>query len=183
MVDAELTVIAAQAVISFVKIRAVHVQNAVCNVVALRTAHCEEGTVLQLKRLTAHQVNDVRADLMHVSAVPLFHGIFVQRIEVFVIAVYEQDCKRQGFQPVDLRIVALVAVPDAAKIAADDHVVVFRHVGLLWKILRLESESVSVKVAGCVNHFHRSNRCLISAPPLIRTRISSAERTVTRSTI
>ena len=40
-----------------------------------------------------------------------------------------------------------------------------------------------MKITGCINHFHRSNRCLISAPPLIRTRISSAERTVTRSTI
>ena len=149
---------------------------------ALCAAHCEERAALQLERLTAHQVNDVRANSMHLSSVPFLHGIFVQHIEVFMIAVQEQDSERQGFQSVELRIVALIAMPNKSCIAADDHVVVFRHVGLLWKILRLESESVSVKVAGCVNHFHRSNRCLISAPLLIR-RISSAERMVTRSTI
>ena len=91
MVDAELSAIAAHGIVSFVKIRAVHIQNAVRNVVALCAAHCEEGAALQLERLPAHQVNDVRADFMHLSAVPLLHGIFVQSIEVFMIAVQEQE--------------------------------------------------------------------------------------------
>ena len=93
MIDTELSAIAAQGVISFVKIRAVHVQNAVRNVVALCAAHREEGAALQLECLSAHQVDDVRTDLMHLSTVPLLHRIFVQSIEVFVIAVHEQDCK------------------------------------------------------------------------------------------
>ena len=150
---------------------------------ALCAAHHEEGAALQLERLPARQVNDVQADFVYFAAVPLLHGIFAQSIKVFMVSIHEQNRKRQGLQPVKLRIVTLVAVPDAAKVATDDHVVVFGHLRLLQKVLRLESENVSVKVAGCVNHFHRSNRCLISAPPLIRTRISSAERTVTRSTI
>ena len=107
MVDPELTAIAAQAVISFVEIRAVHIQNAVCNVVALCAAHCEESAVLKLKCLPAHQVNDVRSDFMHFPTVPLLHGVFVQSVKVFMIAVYEQNRKRQGFQPVELRIVTL----------------------------------------------------------------------------
>ena len=152
MVDTELSAIAAQRIVPFVKIRAVHVQNPVCNVVALCAAHREEGAALQLERLTAHQVNDVRTDLMHLSAVPLLHRIFVQSIEVFMIAVYEQDRKRQGFQPVKQRIVALIAMPNKPCVAADDHVVVFGHLRLLREILWLESESIAVKIAGCVNH-------------------------------
>ena len=152
MVDAELTVIAAQGIVSFVKFRAVHVQNAVCNIVALRTAHCEERVVLQIECLPAHQVNDVRSDFMHFSTVPSLNGIFIQHVEVFMIAVYKQNCKRQGFQPVKLRIITFVAVPDAAKVTSDDHVVVFRHLRSLRKVLRPESECVSVKITGCINH-------------------------------
>ncbi len=51
-----------------------------------------------------------------------------------MVSIYKQNRKRQGLQPVELRIVALVAVPHTAKIAADDHVVILRHPGLLWKI-------------------------------------------------
>ena len=42
-------------------------------------------------------MDDMWTDFMHLSAVPLLHGIFIQRVEVFVIAVYEQNRKRQGF--------------------------------------------------------------------------------------
>lgn len=82
---------------------------------------------MQLERLPAHQMDDMWTDFMHLSAVPLLHGIFIQRVEVFVIAVYEQNRKRQGFQPVELWIVTLVTVPDTAEIAADDHVIVLCH--------------------------------------------------------
>ena len=117
MVDAKLSAIAAQRIVPFVKIRAVHIQNPIRNVMALCAAHREEGAALQLERLSAHQVNDVRTDLMHLSAVPLLHGIFVQRIEVFMIAVQEQDSEWQGFQSVELRIVTLVAVPNTAEVS------------------------------------------------------------------
>ena len=127
MVDTELPTVAAQGIVPFVKIRAVHVQNPIRNVMALRTAHREESAALKLKHLPAHQVDDVRADFMHHSAVPLFQRMFVQRIEVFMIAVHEQNRKRQGFQPVELWIVTLVTVPDTAEIAADDHVIVLCH--------------------------------------------------------
>lgn len=64
---------------------------------------------------------------MHLSAVPLLHWIFLQSVKVLVIAVHEQNRKRQGFQPVELWIVTLVTVPDTAEIAADDHVIVLCH--------------------------------------------------------
>ena len=150
---------------------------------ALCAAHCEEGAALQLERLPAHQMDDMWTNFLHFPAVPLLHGIFAQSIKVFMVSIHEQNRKRQGLQPVKLRIVALVAVPDTAKIAADDHVVILRHLGLLRKVLWLKPEAVPVKITGCINHFHLSNRCLISVPPLICTRISSADRTVTRSTI
>ena len=70
MVDAELSAIAAHGIVSLIKIWAVHIQNAVCNVVALCAAHCEERAALQLKRLPAHQMDDVWADFMHLSTVP-----------------------------------------------------------------------------------------------------------------
>lgn len=64
---------------------------------ALSTSHREKRAALQLERLPAHQMDDMWTDFMHLSAVPLLHGIFIQRVEVFVIAVYEQNRKRQGF--------------------------------------------------------------------------------------
>ncbi len=88
MVDAELSTIAAHGIVSLIKIWAVHIQNAICNIVALCAAHREEGAALQLERLPARQVNDVRADFVYFAAVPFLHGIFVQGIEVFVIAVH-----------------------------------------------------------------------------------------------
>lgn len=89
---------------------------------------------------------------MHLSAVPLLHGIFIQSIKVFMITVYEQNRKRQGFQTVELRIVTLVTVPDTAEIAADDHVIVLGQLRLLRKVLWLKPKWISVKIAGCVNH-------------------------------
>lgn len=119
---------------------------------ALCAAHREERAALQLERLSTHQMYDVRADFMYLPTAPLFHGIFVQSIKVFMISVYEQDRKRQGFQPVKLRIVAFIAVPHKPCVAADDHVVILRHLGLFWKVLRLKPKRISVKIAGCVNH-------------------------------
>ena len=87
MVDAELSAIAVLRIISRVKIRAVHVQNAVRNITALCAAHREEGAALQLERLSTHQMDDVWTDFMHFSAVPSPHGIFVQSAKILVIAL------------------------------------------------------------------------------------------------
>lgn len=183
MIDTELSAIAAQGITSLVKIYAVRIQNAIRNIVALCTAHRKEDAVLQFEHLPANQVNDLRTDFVCFSTVPLFHGIFVQSIEIFVITVHKKDSKRQGFQPVELRIIAFVTVPDTSEVAADDHVIVFRHSRLLRKVLWLKPKWIFVKITGCIDYFHRSNRCLMSAPPLIRTRISSVERTATRYTV
>ena len=87
-----------QSIVALVKIRAVHIQNPIRNIMALRTAHCEERSALQLECLPAHQMEDVRAYFMYRSAVPLLDGVFVQGIEIFMVSVYKQDGKRQRFQ-------------------------------------------------------------------------------------
>ena len=98
VVDAKLSAIAAQSIVALVKIRTVHVQNPIRNVMALRAAHREERSALQLERLSAHQMENMRAYSVNLPSVPLLDGVFVQGIEIFMVSVYKQDGKRQRFQ-------------------------------------------------------------------------------------
>ena len=65
---------------------------------ALRAAHREERSALQLERLPAHQMENVRAYSVNRSTAPLLDGVFVQSIEIFMVSVHKQDGKRQRLQ-------------------------------------------------------------------------------------
>ena len=81
------------------KIRGIRLQNPILNIVAFCAAHGEEAVTLQLEDLTAHQVQHVRPNAMHLAAVPLCHGVSRQRVIVFMVAADEGKREGQAFQP------------------------------------------------------------------------------------
>ena len=99
------------------KIRGVRLQNPILNIVAFCAAHGEEAVTLQLEDLTAHQVQHVRPNAMHLAAVPLCHGVSRQRVIVFMVAADEGKREGQAFQPVQRFIVAAVTKPNAPEVA------------------------------------------------------------------
>ena len=69
-------------------------QDAVLNVVGGRAAHGEERVSLQFKYLPPQQMDDMRADELHLPAVPLLHRELFQTVEVLMIAGDKQH--REG---------------------------------------------------------------------------------------
>lgn len=80
-------------------------------------AHGEEAAALYLEYLTAHEVQDMRADAVYLSAAPILHGVSLQRVEVFVVAADEGQRKGQALQPVQCRVVPAVPEPYAAEVS------------------------------------------------------------------
>ena len=86
-------------------------------VMAFCAAHREEAVTLQLEDLTAHQVQHMRPNAMHLAAVPLGNRVSFQRVIVFVVAADEGKREGKAFQPVQRFIIAAVAKPHAAEVA------------------------------------------------------------------
>ena len=99
------------------KIRGIRLQNPILNIVAFCAAHGEEAAALQLEDLTAHQVQNMGTNAMHLAAVPLCHGVSRQRVIVFMVAADEGKREGQAFQPVQRFIVAAVTKPNAAEVS------------------------------------------------------------------
>ena len=99
------------------KIRGIRLQNPILDVVAFCAAHGEEAAAIQLEDLTAHQVQHVRPNAMHLAAVPLCNRVSRQRVIVFMIAADEYQREGQAFQPVQRFIVAAVTKPNAAEVS------------------------------------------------------------------
>ena len=99
------------------KIRGIRLQNPILDIVAFGAAHGEEAVTIQLKDLTAHQVQDMGANTVYLAAVPLRHGVSFQRIIVFVVAADEGKREGKAFQPVQCFIVAAVTKPNAPEVS------------------------------------------------------------------
>ena len=84
---------------------------------AFGAAHGEEAAALQLKDLTAHQVQHMRANAVYLAAAPLRYGVSRQRVIVFMVAADEGQREGQAFQPVQRFIVAAVTEPNTAEVA------------------------------------------------------------------
>ena len=98
------------------KIRGIRLQNPILDVMTFCAAHGEEAAAIQLEDLTAHQVQHVRPNAMHLAAVPLCNRVSRQRVIVFMIAADEYQREGQAFQPVQRFIVAAVTKPNAAEV-------------------------------------------------------------------
>ena len=170
------------------KIWIVQLQNTIFNVVAPGSAHGEEAVSLQFKDLPAHQVQNMGANAVDLSAVPFLHGAGCNGVIVFMIAIHKCQCEGQAFQPVQDIVIPAIAEPHTAEITADDHNVFFRHLYLLGKVFLLEPLKVPVAIPCNPYHmnfllFGCSTACSISIPFRRVTRIISLERTVTFSNI
>ena len=99
------------------KIRGIRLQNPILDVMTFCAAHGEEAVTLQLEDLTAHQVQNMGTNAMHLAAVPIVHRISFQRVIVFMIPTYEQCGKGPGCQPIQPLLLRIAAIPDAAEVS------------------------------------------------------------------
>ena len=143
------------------KIRGIRLQNPILDVVAFCAAHGKEAAALQLEDLTAHQVQHMRSNAMHLAAAPLRYGVSRQRVIVFMIAADEYQREGQAFQPVQRFIVAAGTKPNAPEVTGTDHNVPLCHLRLFGKVFWFESFKISVEVAGHKYHFSISFFSLI----------------------
>ena len=98
------------------KIRGIRLQNPILDVMTFCAAHGEEAAALQLKDLTAHQVQYMGTNTVYFATVPIVHRISFQRVIVFMVAADEGEREGQAFQPVQRFIVAAVTKPNAAEV-------------------------------------------------------------------
>lgn len=163
VVDPEPGAHPAEHPVLLLKVRSLRVQDPVLNIVATGAAHGEEGVSLQVKDLSAHQVDHMRPDELYLPAAPFLHRVFCQPVKVLMIPADEQGGKRQRFQPVQAALVFLSTIPDAAEVAADDHVVLYGHAGLLREVFRLKALKITVGITGGIIYsiqlpfFHTNN--------------------------
>ena len=94
MVDPEAGTHSSESPILFFKIRRIGIQNTIVNIVAPGTAHGEEGVSLQVEDLPAHQMDYMGPNALDFSAVPFLYGVFLQQVEVFVVAADKQRGER-----------------------------------------------------------------------------------------
>ena len=59
----------------------------------------------------------MRADAVYLSAVPILHGVSLQRVEVFVITADKGQREGQGLQPVQCRVIPAIPEPYAAEVS------------------------------------------------------------------
>lgn len=69
----------------------IRIDDAVFDVMALCTTHDEDLVAVDGVDLTAHQVNDVFSDELHLAAIPFSDRILFQQVVVFMVAIKEQD--------------------------------------------------------------------------------------------
>ena len=143
------------------KIRGIRLQNSILDVMTFCTAHSEEAVSFQLVNLTSHQVQHMRANAMYLAAVPLRHGVTLQRVIVFMVAADKGKREGQAFQPVQRFIVATVTKPHTPEVSGADHNVLPCHSRLFGKVFWFESLKISVEVAGHKYHFSISYLNLI----------------------
>lgn len=125
-------------------------------------AHGKDPLSADFIKLPPHQVQDTGANGLYQTAVPLADWVAVEQIIVFVISTNEQRGKGSGFQPVQPSLLCIAAIPDAAKIPADDEVILFGQVTLLMEGRRLEPIEITVGItlSRCKNY---SDRCYKTA--------------------
>ena len=168
------------------KIRSARFQNTVLRIMAFCPAHDEEVIAFQLEYLSTHQVQDMRANTVHLAAVPVFHRISFQCVVVLMIPADEGQRERKTFQPVQCHIVTAISKPHTTKVSGTDHRVLLCHLCLLREVFWLEAFKISVAVAGHKNHLSTFFQYIIfwqiSMPPFRVIAISSLERTFTVST-
>ena len=135
-------------------VRIIRLQNTFPDVMATGPTHGENPLSADVIKLAPHQVQDTGANGLHQAAVPLADWVAAEQIEIFMIPAYEQRGKRPILQPIQPSLLRITAIPDAAKVPADDETIVFRQVTLLMEGRRLEPAEITVRITSYKNcHF------------------------------
>ena len=87
-------------------------------------AECEPCFPVDLIYLSAHQMQQVAADAVYLSAMPHFHRKCIDQIKVFMISVDPENCQRKGGEPVQQSGVMFVACPYASEISGYEQIVI-----------------------------------------------------------
>jgi len=98
-------------------------------------------------------MQDTGTDRLHLSAVPFAHRVVPQKVIVFVITTHKQGGKGSVRQPVQPLLFSVAAIPDTAKVTADDHMILFGQALLFPEGLRAEAAEVAVRIA-CEKNCH-----------------------------
>ena len=101
-------------------------QNAAADVMRSGAAECKYTAALKVENLAAHQMKNRVCNFVDHASMPQMWRHCRQTVKIFVIAVYEQCCKRfvgQPFKP----IVLFFGRQPITEITADNHKVVFIH--------------------------------------------------------
>ena len=126
------------------------------NLAAAGPAHRKEALAVEVEYLPALEQANRRADAPCKSAVPLLHRTARQERVVLVVPGDEQRRKGAGVEPVEKVVFLGGAVPDAAEVAADKHVVALLQAGLFRKGVLLEAGEIAVGVAREIECHSRS---------------------------
>jgi hypothetical protein len=97
-----------------------------------RSAHSEKTFASDVKYLAAHKMDDAVADELHLAAIPFAHGKVAEQFVIGVVAGDKQRGERFAAELVKLAFLPIRVVPDA-KVAADNHIIVFYKNGKVVK--------------------------------------------------
>ena len=92
-------------------------------------------------------MQDAGAYGLYQAAVPLADWIVAEQIIVFMVSADEQRGKGPGLQLVQPLLFSVAAIPDTAKVTADDHIILFGQAFLFPEGLRAEAAEVAVCIA------------------------------------
>ena len=153
MVDAEQRACGVELPQLSLIVRIIRFQNAVPDIVAAGAAHGKDALSADLIELPPHQMQDTGTDRLHLSAVPFARRVVPQEVIVFVITVHKQGGKGPVRQPVQPLLFSVAAIPDTAKVPADDYIILFGQAFLFPEDLRAEAAEVAVRIA-CEKNCH-----------------------------
>ena len=143
------------------EVRGIRIEDAVLHIVGGGPTHGEEGAPLNVIELPPHQVQDVGPDALNLSTMPVLHRKLPEHPVVLVVPGDEQGGEGLLVQPVQLFPLLCGAVPQPAKVAQNNHVVVPVHLPLLGEMLPLLGEMLprepleaSVAIARRKNHVY-----------------------------
>ena len=116
--------------------------------------HSKDPLSADVIKLAPHQVQDTGANGLHQAAAPLADWVAAEQIIVFMVSTDKQCSKGPGLHPIQPSLLCIAAIPDAAKVPADDEVILFGQVTLLMEGRRLEPAEITVRItlSRCKNY-------------------------------
>ena len=97
------------------------------SVMAFCAAHGEKAFALDIKKLSSHKVDNAWGDSVYLSAMPIFHRVSVQKVEILVIAVNKEGGEWSVIKLASPPHIFLIVVPHKSEISANYNIIVLCH--------------------------------------------------------